>query len=166
MGFLVDVCHRLPLKNQVFFSPPPLFEGGRGGFAFHHTPKRPQKKSPLRFPRAVHFSTDVAVKKVGRTTLPTLPGFPHESKSPPPTPLQKGGAYLGFLVDVCHRLLLKKSGAFSHPFFEGGLGGICFSSHHQTPIKKPPLRFHKDGLFSTASIEIEQNRCPLYWITS
>ena len=27
-------------KSGVFFLPP-LFEGGRGGFAFHHTTKRP-----------------------------------------------------------------------------------------------------------------------------
>ncbi len=37
--------------------------------------------------------------------------------NPPQPPLQKGrGAYLGFLADVFHRLLLKKSGVFSPPF--------------------------------------------------
>ena len=33
--FLVGMFHRLLLKNQVLFRPP-LFEGGRGGFAFYH----------------------------------------------------------------------------------------------------------------------------------
>jgi hypothetical protein len=31
-------------KVRCFFSP--LFEGGRGGFAFHRTPKRPTKNRP------------------------------------------------------------------------------------------------------------------------
>ena len=52
-------------KIRCFFSP--LFEGGRGGFAFHRTPKRPTKNRPC-----------VATRTV----------FLNESKSPP-TPIQK-----------------------------------------------------------------------------
>ena len=96
LGFLVDVCHRLPLKNQVFFSPP-LFEGGRGGFAFHHTTKRPQKNRPC-------------VSTKGRLTF-------RMKANPPQPPFKKGGAYLGFLVDVCHRLPLKNQVFFSPPPF-------------------------------------------------
>ena len=50
-----------------------------------------------------------------------------------PTPLQKGGAYLGFLADVCHRLPLKNQVLFLTPFLKGGWGGFAF---HRTP-KRP-----------------------------
>jgi hypothetical protein len=70
--------------------------------------------------------------------------FQYESKSPP-TPLQKGGSVFGISSGHVSSFTVKKSGAFSPPFLKGGAGGICFSSHHPTPNKKPPLRCHKDG---------------------
>ena len=41
---------------------------------------------------------------------------------------------MGFLADVFHRLLLKKSGAFSPPFLKGGGGGFAF--YHDMGNKK------------------------------
>ena len=41
--------------------------------------------------------------------------FQYESKSPQP-PFKKGGAYLGFLVGMFHRLLLKNQVLFLPPF--------------------------------------------------
>jgi hypothetical protein len=82
-----------------------------------------------------------------RCIATTTVNFSHESKSPPQPPLQKGGSLFGISSGRVSSFTVKKSGAFSPPFLKGG-GGICFSSHTQTPTKKPPLRFHKDGSFS------------------
>jgi hypothetical protein len=46
---------------------------------------------------------------------------------------------------VFHRLLLKKSGAFSPPFLKGGGGDLLFIAPPNAH-KKTPQRCHKDGL--------------------
>ena len=98
----------------------------KNAFLYRSTELISQKKPPLRFhERAVNF--------------------PHESKSPP-TPLQKGGAYLGFLVDVCHRLPLKNQVFFSPPpFLKGGGGDLLFitppNAHKKTAPAFPQGRF-------------------------
>jgi hypothetical protein len=58
--------------------------------------------------------------------------------NPPQPPFKKGGDYLGFLADVFHRLLLKKSGAFSPPFLKGGGGDLLFIAHPNAQQKTAP----------------------------
>jgi hypothetical protein len=48
--------------------------------------------------------------------------------NPPQPPFKKGGAYFRFLVGMFHRLLLKKSGAFSPPFLKVGGGDLLFTT--------------------------------------
>jgi hypothetical protein len=46
---------------------------------------------------------------------------------------------LGFLADVFHRLLLKKSGAFSPPFLKGGGGDLLFIAPPNARQKTAPV---------------------------
>ena len=90
----------------------------------------------------LYRSTELISQKNRPCVSTRAVNFPHESKSPP-TPLQKGGSVFGISSGRVSSFTVKKSGVFFSPPFWRGTGGICFSSHHQTPTKKPPLRFHE-----------------------
>ena len=137
-------------KIRCFFSP--LFWRGVGGDLLFIAHPNAHKKPPPVFTRAVHFSTDVAVKKVGRTpylafrptTKNRLP-FVQRKANPPAlrAPPSKRGKTIKSLFFSIFRPLWRGKPKRSGGRGRAKRGGLLFA-----PQKKPPLRFHTKGRFS------------------